>query len=176
VWAGGGFFAAPQINDSFAVVHTGGVPDVPVTYENRLVGTTDSNGELLVPSLISYQNNELAVDPWRLPADIEVGQTTKLVRPAGGSGMVVNFDVRAVKAALLTLKDKNGQSIPLGSVATLTGDAGVPVGYDGEAYVADLTKTNILDVTLPDGSHCQVQFGYKPVKGQIPVIGPLVCQ
>jgi outer membrane usher protein len=176
VWAGDGFFAAPQINDSFAVVRTGGVPDVPVTYENRLVGTTDSNGELLVPSLLSYQNNKLAVDPSRLPADIEVGQTTRLVRPAGGSGMVVNFDVRAVKSALLTLKDKSGQSIPLGSVATPAGGAGVPVGYDGQAYVTGLTKANILDITLPDGSHCRVRFDYKPVKGQIPVIGPLVCQ
>lgn len=176
VWAGEGFFAAPQINDSFAVVRTGGVPDVPVTYENRLVGTTDSKGELLVPSLLAYQNNKLAVDPSRLPADIEVDQTTRLVRPAGGSGMVVNFDVRAVKSALLTLKDKNGQSIPLGSVATPAGGSGVPVGYDGEAYVTGLTKTNTLYVTIPDGSHCQVQFAYKPVNGQIPVIGPLVCQ
>jgi outer membrane usher protein len=56
-WTDGHPFASDQINDSFAVVSTGGVADVPVLYENRVVGQTDSGGYLLVPSLLSYQNN-----------------------------------------------------------------------------------------------------------------------
>lgn len=176
VLAGGDLFASDQIYDSFAVVRTGDVAGVPVLYENRPVGVTDSKGLLLVPSLLSYQNNQLTVDASRLPADIDVGQTTILVRPPDRSGVVVDFHIRKAKAALLELRDSNGQPIPLGSVAKVQGAADRPVGYDGEAYVTGLQPTNRMEVDLPNGTKCVVQFDYRPVKGDIPVIGPLRCQ
>jgi outer membrane usher protein len=173
---GGPLFASDQINASFAVVSTGGVADVPVLYENRPVGITDSGGQLLVPSLLSYQNNRLTVDTMRLPADIAVGQTSVLVRPPDRSGVVVDFRIRKVNAALLALLGRNGQPVPLGSVAKVEGAEDQPVGYDGEAYVTGLKPTNRLEVVLPNGTSCAVQFDYKPVKGDIPLIGPLRCQ
>jgi outer membrane usher protein len=47
---GGGVFFSNRIDDSFAVVDTG-TPGVPVLYENRPVGETNSSGKLLVPNL-----------------------------------------------------------------------------------------------------------------------------
>jgi outer membrane usher protein len=176
VWAGGGLFASDEIYDSFAVVHTNAVADVPVLYENRLIGVTNARGELLVPYLLSYQNNKLAVDPTSLPPDIEVGRTKILVRPADGAGVVVDFQVKAVRAALLTLQDAGGRPLPIGSVVHVKGEPDRPVGYDGEAYVTGLTAANRLDVVLPDGSHCVATFDYKPVKGQVPEIGPAPCR
>jgi outer membrane usher protein len=176
VWADGHVFASDRIYDSFAVVNTGGVAGVPVLYENRLVGTTDSSGRLLVPSLLSFQNNQLAVDTTRLPADIEVGQTSVLVRPSDRSGTVVDFHVRKVHAALVTLQDASGKPVPLGSVARIAGAEDQPVGYDGQAYVTGLQPTNHMQVVLPDGGSCSVQFDYQPVAGDIPLVGPLVCQ
>ncbi len=175
-WTGGHLFASDQINDSFALVSTGGVAGVPVLYENRLVGTTDSGGYLLVPSLLSFQNNRLAVDATRLPPDIDVGQTSVLVRPPDRSGVVIDFHIRKVNAALLTLQDGNGESLPIGSVAKVAGAEDAPVGYDGLAYVRGLQPTNRMEVTLPNGTSCSVQFDYAPVKDDIPLIGPLRCQ
>ncbi len=175
-WTAGHAFASDQIGDSFAVVSTGGVAGVPVLYENRLVGETDSSGHLLVPSLLSYQNNRLAVDTTRLPADIDVGQTAVLLRPPDRSGVVVDFHIRKVHAALLTLRDGDGKPIPLGSVARVAGAEDQPVGYDGEAYVTGLQPSNRLQVVLPSGASCTAQFAYTPVAGDIPVIGPLRCQ
>jgi outer membrane usher protein len=176
VWADGHVFASDRIYDSFAVVNTGGVAGVPVLYENRLVGTTDSSGRLLVPSLLSFQNNQLAVDTTRLPADIEVGQTSVLVRPSDRSGTVVDFHVRKVHAAVVTLQDGSGKAIPLGSVAKIVGAEDQPVGYDGQAYVTGLQPTNHMEVVLPDGGSCSVAFNYQPVAGDIPLVGPLRCQ
>lgn len=176
VWAGGNLFASDQINDSFAVVTTGDVGGVPVLFQNRPVGSTNDSGQLLVPSLLSYQNNRLAVDTSKLPPDIAVGQTTILVRPPDRSGVVVDFHIRKVSAALLKLQDGNGQPIPLGSVVKVEGAEDQPVGYDGEAYVTGLKATNRLKVILRNGTICAVRFDYKPVKGDIPVIGPLRCQ
>jgi len=149
---------------------------VPVLYENRPVGNTNSRGKLLVPSLLSYQDNRLTVDATKLPPDIEVGQTAILVRPPDRSGVVVDFGIRKVNAALLTLHDSKGRPVPLGSVAKVEGAADQPVGYDGEAYVTGLRPTNRMQVLLPNGTTCSVEFDYKPKKGDIPLIGPLRCQ
>jgi len=176
IWTDGHPFAGNQINDSFAVVTTGGVAGVPVLYENRLVGTTDSSGHLLVPSLLSYENNRLAVDTTRLPPDVDVGQTSALVRPPDRSGVVVDFHIRKVHAALLTLQDSSGKPIPIGSVAKVPGAQDQPVGYDGQAYVTGLQPTNRVQVALPNGASCSVQFDYKPANDDIPLIGPLRCQ
>ncbi len=175
-WTDDHLFASDQIGDSFAVISTGGVADVPVLYENRLVGETDASGHLLVPSLMSYQNNRLAVDPSRLPPDIDVGQTSVLVRPPDRSGIVVDFNIRKVHAALLKLVDSSGKPIPIGATAQVAGAEDQPVGYDGEAYVTGLQPNNRMQVGLPNGAGCIVQFAYTPAKGDIPVIGPLVCQ
>jgi outer membrane usher protein len=176
VLAGGNLFASDTITDSFAVVHTGDVGGVPVLYENRPVGTTDASGTLLVPSLLSYQNNRLAVDVTALPPDVEAGQSSAELRPPDRSGIVVDFHIRKVHAALLKLQDSKGQPIPLGAVARLPGEEDQPVGYEGEAYVTGLKPTNRMEVVLPNGTACAVQFTYKPVAGDIPVIGPLRCQ
>ncbi|MEJ1970443.1 MAG: fimbria/pilus outer membrane usher protein [Rhizomicrobium sp.] len=172
----GGLFASDRIDDSFAVVQTGDVADVPVLYENRFVGKTDSSGQILVPFLLSYQNNRLALDVSHLPADVAVGETARLVRPPDRSGVVVNFGVKNAHAALLKIQDGAGQPIPIGSIARLAGTPDGPVGFGGEAYLMDLKPTNEVDVERPDGTHCKTRFDYRPVAGDIPVIGPLVCR
>lgn len=176
VLMGGGLFVSDQIYDSFAIVRTGDVADVPVLYENRLAGTTDSRGLLLVPSLLSYQNNRLAVDSARLPLDIEVGQTTRLIRPPDRSGVIVDFQIATVSAAVLTLLDSGGEPVPIGSIARIEGEPDRPVGYDGQAYVTGLGAANRLVVILPDGGTCVALFDYQRIEGDIPQIGPLACQ
>jgi len=176
VLADGHPFAGDQVNDSFAIVSTGGIPGVPVLYENRPVGVTDSSGHLMVPSLLSYQNNRVAVDVSRLPPDVDVGQTTVEVRPPDRSGPVVDFHIRRVHAALVTLQDANGKPIPLGSIAKVTGEDDQPVGFDGQAYLTGLKASNHVEVALPSGGSCSVQFDYRAVPGDIPAIGPVRCQ
>ena len=52
----------------------------------------------------------------------------------------------------------------------------MPVSYDGEAYVEDLSPHNELSVERPDGRRCVVAFDYRAVPGEIPTIGPLPCR
>jgi outer membrane usher protein len=98
-----------------------------------------------------------------------------VVRPADRSGVAVDFGVRKVHAALITLLDRLGRAIPLGSIAKVDGADDQPVGHDGGAYVTGLKRRNRMLVALPDGSQCAVQFDYQPVSGEIPLIGPLRC-
>lgn len=171
----GKLFASDHVEDSFAIVRTGDVGGVPVLYENRSIGVTDKSGRLLVPSLLSYQNNRLALETVRLPPDIEVRQTFAVVRPPDGSGIVVDFHVERVRGALVTLHDAQSRPIPLSSSVQVPGEAAQPVGYDGEVYLTKLRPTNRLVITRPDGSTCIAHLAYRAVIGDIPLIGPLPC-
>ena len=170
-------FPSNRVDDSFAVVDTNGIAGVRVRQENRDVGRTDAGGRLLVPDLRSFEVNHLSIEPLDAPIDATVPFAARDVRPQDRSGVIVRFPIERSHGALLRLRDEAGAPIPFGSVATLrsTG-AAVPVGYDGQAYFVDLRPRNTVDVERPDGRRCTVIFGYRPIPGDIPAIGPLRCR
>ena len=176
VVTGEGLYPSDSVPDSYAVVDTGGVADVGILHENRLVGRTDAKGRLLVPYLRSYQANKLTVDTADLPLDVQAGQSQVEVRPSERSGVRVNFDIHRDNAALVRLQARSGHPLPLGATATLPGGEATPVGHGGEAFLMGLQPTNQLRVTLPGGGSCEARFAYQPVAGELPVIGPVVCQ
>lgn len=173
----GGVFPSPPINDAFAVVDTGGLAGVDVLRENRIVGQSDLEGRIFVPDLRSFEVNHLAIDPLDVPPDTELSSVTRDVRPQDRTGVVVPFQIRRSNGALLRLVDEKKAPIAFGSAGTLeaTGVA-VPVGYDGEAYVEDLSAHNKFTVTKPDGKRCVAVFDYKAKPGDIPEIGPVLCR
>ena len=173
----GGVFASNTITDSFAIVDTNGLANVRVLRENREVGRTDANGKLLVPELRSFDINRITIDPSDVPFDASIPIANREVRPMDRSGVIIKFPVRVSRAALLRLVDETGVVIPIGSTARLrTGGALVPVGYDGAAYLEDLAANNDVVVEKPDGQRCGVRFAYRPVAGEIPSLGPLMCR
>ena len=173
----GGLFAATAINDSFAVVDTGGLAGVRVMQENRLVGRTGRSGRLLVPGLRSFDRNGLSIDPSDVPMDADLDTAEQVVRPPDRAGVVVRFRIATSQAALLTLVDERGAPLDLGSVATVRGSKlEFPVGYDGAAYVEGLAAHNLIDVSLASGHRCTAAVDYSPLAGAIPTIGPVICK
>jgi outer membrane usher protein len=170
-------FPSNWIYDSFAVVDTGSVPHVHVLQENRPVGRTNSSGLLLVPDMRSFEQNHIRVDPNDIPPDATLTMDHRVMRPQDRSGVVVKYPIKFNRAALVQLVDAAGAAIPLGSTATLKATGVVfPLGYDGDVYVEGLDSYNELAVEKPDGGHCTLAFKYTPLPGDIPSIGPLLCQ
>ncbi|TAM37867.1 MAG: fimbrial biogenesis outer membrane usher protein, partial [Burkholderiaceae bacterium] len=176
VFMGGHPFAARQINDAFALVSTDGVPGVPVLLENRPVGRTDGNGQLLVTPLNAYQNNKLGIDPMNLPADLRIARVDAVATPSDRAGTLVEFGITPVRSASVTLVDAAGKPLPLGSRVQVNGNSGSAlVGYDGDVYLDTLAAHNLLTVQTPSG-RCGARFDYqRPADGTIPQIGPLAC-
>lgn len=176
VFMGGHPFAARQINDAFALVSTDGVPGVPVLLENRPVGSTDGNGQLLVTPLSAYQNNKLGIDPMSLPADLRIDRVDAIATPGDRAGTLVEFGITQVSAALVTLVDAAGTPLPLGSRVQVNGQpAAALVGYDGDVYLDTLAAHNALAVQTQQGA-CSARFDYhKEASGAIAQIGPLFC-
>jgi outer membrane usher protein len=176
VFMGGQPFASRRIDDAFAVVSTDGIAGVPVKLENRAIGTTDSQGMLLVVPLNAYQNNQLAIDPMQLPANVRLTSTKLMATPSDRSGTLVRFGITPIRAASILLADSAGQPLPLGSLVRVNGQAGEPslVGFDGVVYLDTLEPHNVLAVDTPAGA-CRVSFDYRKDGEGIPEIGPLRC-
>jgi outer membrane usher protein len=176
VFMGGQPFAARRIDDAFAVVSTDGVAGVPVTLENRPIGTTDSKGMLLVAPLNAYQNNQLAIDPMQLSADVRIDRVKTIATPGDRAGTLVRFGITPVRAASILLVDGAGLPLPLGSLVRINAQAGEPalVGFDGVVYLDTLEIRNRLDVQTSTGT-CHLNFDYHKNSDGIPQIGPLRC-
>ena len=173
-WLGGGFGFAPSIADSFAMINAG-APNVIVLEDNRPIGRTDSSGSLLVTGLRGFQDNKIGVDPNSLPLDAEIGATELILRPRARSGLLADFKVRTdARDAEITLVDEKGVALPAGSQVEREGGAAT-VGYDGRAYLADLSPRNRLTVHT-EGRTCIAVFDFAPRRARAhAMIGPIAC-
>ncbi|MFB3303180.1 fimbria/pilus outer membrane usher protein [Pseudomonas sp. AMR01] len=177
VWMGGDTFAANRINDAFVVVSTQGFAGIPVRYENQLVGQTNRNGKLLVPWSSAYYRAKYEIDPLNLPPNVQSTNVEQRVSVRRGSGYLLEFPLRRVLAASITLVDSTHQELPLGSlVVHEQSNTQAVVGWDGLVYLDNLSAHNTLQVTLGEGRTCQATFDIDEQQQDVPLIGPLVCQ
>lgn len=173
----GHLFASRRVDDAFAVVSTSGVPGIPVKLENRPIGQTDENGELLVTRLNAWQRNKISIDPFDLPADMRISAVDQFIVPSNRAGTLAEFSLKNVRAALVDLVDANGQPIPVGSQVEQEGmvEDTTVVGFDGTTYLESLQDHNRLRIRGP-GFSCLAVFDYPAaIPGAIPSIGPIPC-
>jgi len=85
------------ISDAFALVKVGDLSDVKVKYSNQEVGTTNADGEVVVPDLISYYNNELSIEPKDIPVNYEIQELRKYVSPPLRGGGIVKFAITKIQ-------------------------------------------------------------------------------
>lgn len=168
-------FASNKIYDSFILVSTSGYPDIPVNFENQLAGKTDSRGHLLIPSVTSWYPAKLGIDPLNLPLDISTPTIDKRVSVREGSGTLVEFPVKRVRSATLTLQDQQHQPLPVGTLVTEThsGQTAV-VGYDGKTLFSQLGTDNEIVVQLPQGN-CHHSFTLPEHDSQQKMLPPFIC-
>lgn len=172
----GHVFAARRIDDSFAVVSTGDVADVPVKLENNVVGRTGADGLLLVPRLNAYQRNMLAIDPTDLPVTARIDQIEQFAVPTDRSGVMVRFPIGSFGAVIMTLTDSDGQIVPQGTAVHIEGreDAPLIVGFDGQLYIENPRANDILSIELPGGM-CRVPLPASPPVNSIDRLGTVRC-
>ena len=172
-----GLFPSNTIYDSFAIVDTNPMKNVQVYQENRNIGNTGKSGKLLVPDMRSYDANLVSISPADIPLDVTLDNNQMIVRPQDRSGVVVQFPMEISHGALVKIVDEIGKPIAVGSTASLQATGVMfPVGYDGEVYMKNLEKKNQITVELDKGGRCTASFAYRPVPGQIPQIGPVICK
>ncbi|MGA8883051.1 MAG: fimbria/pilus outer membrane usher protein [Acinetobacter sp.] len=174
-------FAMRQSLNSFAVVSTAGVADIPVRLENRLVGKTNRKGLLLIDSLNPYQHNAVSIDALDLPLEYKIESTQLDAVPYSGSGLYLNFPIYKMRAVQWAAVDAQNQPLKMGSQVWAQPAAPHPddpeqtiVGRDGMIYLENPAAAavfaehegKICRMDLPDFS---AQYGFLD-------LGNLTCQ
>lgn len=177
VYMDGGWFAANRVNDAFILVSTDGVPDVPVRYENQLVGRTNAAGHILVPNVPGYYPARVEVDALELPDHLQVPDPVQRLAVRSGTGALLRVEVDRQVAARITLVDDSGLPLPVGwSVQHVQSGNTTVVGWDGQVYVDQLKPRNDLVVRGPGNTRCSVGFDLPTTAPSVLRIGPLVCR
>lgn len=168
-------FMAKPLTESFALVSTSGVPDVPVLLENRLVGKTNQQGFLLVSPLYSYQKNLLSIDSLELPPGYDIELTKIESVPKDRMGSYVEFPIKPAYAATVVLVNEQGAYLPIGTEVFIKGkNLSYIVGFDGAVYLEGLTDNPEIEAHLPKeanliggGAICYATVAYRIDKDNI---------
>ena len=173
VWMDGQAFASRRIGDSFAVVSTAGVGGVPILFENRVAGTTNDAGYLLIGDLRGWQRNRMAIDPDALSADVRVPAIERLVTPADNSGVRVRFDLQRVRSVTVLLHQADGTPVAAGTRVNRGDGSAALVGFDGELWLESVADAETLRWSR-SGAGCSVTL--PALAADATRAGPLVCR
>jgi outer membrane usher protein len=133
---GGDVYFSRGLNEGFAIVDTAGFAGVPVSLENQEVARTNAAGRAVVVNLHPYQPNHIGIDPLKLPVEASVNEIEKIVVPRSRGGVIVDFAVRRIRSATLTIVQADGEPLPPWTTVEIVGSEQTFVsGKRGEVFV-----------------------------------------
>ncbi|AOA59816.1 protein CsuD [Acinetobacter larvae] len=173
-----GLFAANQLGESFSLVDTHGVADVPVYYENSYIGRSNRRGYVFVPSVTPYYSAKYRIDPLDLNSNFNAARTEQRVVAQRGSGIVVDFPIHHSLSANVYLQDQAGQPIAIGALVHRAAQESRYVGMDGIVYLEDLQHHNAISVQQPQGEICHASFDIdvQQAAQEIVVVKGVLCR
>jgi P pilus assembly protein, porin PapC len=110
----GGITAGPRLGDApFALIEAPGAEGARMLngYGSRI----DSRGFAVVPSLTPYRENTIAVNTVGLPDNVDVLESESTVIPRMGAAVKVNIKTQVGAPAVLIVRDRKGQPLPIGA-------------------------------------------------------------
>lgn len=129
--------ATRRLGRSFGVVSVPGFEDVTVLVDNKIVGSTDEDGLLMVPGLRPYEENRIAIELDDLAFDTEIDRTELTAVPYEDSGVALEFAARKVVRAEARFVDQTGSALPAGlNLVDAAGGISALLGLNGLAYIS----------------------------------------
>jgi outer membrane usher protein len=108
---------------------------------------------------------------------MQLKETEKRIALRRNSGYLLEFPMEQERVANVILHDEKGEAIPVASIVSRSGKSDAPVGYDGIAWLENLSDTNALTVILPGGKRCAASFNTRPNPDhKLQTYGPLICR
>lgn len=147
-----------KLSQSYALVQVPGYENVRVYYQNQLMGKTNADGNLLVPDILSYQNNTLAIEPRDLPLLTDLKQTSITLRPYYHSGLIAKFTPRQSDHVLLRLLNHDGKVVPPGAKVKIDNQRNYLVGYEGMLYLKDMKQPIITGQVMWPHHECHFRI------------------
>ena len=176
VWMKNSVFLSNRLGESFALVSTNKNPNIPIRYENNLIGETNKKGYLFVPNVTPYYGAKYSIDPLSLPSNYSTPLIEQRTSAKLGTGIVVDFPVQKVQSANVYLKLADGKAVPTGAVVHQEGKNSTYVGMDGMVYIESVDKENRLQVVVEGAMTCLANFKAELDLDEIQTIDDVICQ
>ncbi|MCF9046971.1 fimbria/pilus outer membrane usher protein [Acinetobacter nectaris] len=168
-------FFANQIGNGFAIVNNAG-PKSQVLNGGVNLGQTDAKGKFLITNLNPYQTQFIYIDPTNLPLDWSLNSTEKSTIIGYKQGVNLDFGAHESAKGLIKIIDKSGRVIAPGYAVLVNGKDSAIVGYDGQVFLENIQKNNILIVDLLDKGECTIEFPYAKSKKLFNMLGTYMCK
>jgi len=175
---GGATLLTRATENSFALVQVPRFKNVRVYYRNLLIGKTNEKGNLYIPRLLPYQENDIRIEPTDLPLNTLIEEVDKRSVPYYRSGILVRFPVHLIQNAMISLYQKNGKPVPAGADVILSGTSSemkYPVGYDGKVFLYSLNSKHVNAMAVWGNYRCGFSFEIPTVKNGIANVGKVIC-
>lgn len=131
------------INDSFGIIKLADVAGVRAYVNNQEIGRTDAKGELFIPNLSSYYDNQITISDKDLPINYSVSEVEKFISPPLRSGSLIDFHatrIQAVSGRLKITLAQGSKAVEFYEVKLHGNDTELsfPTGRDGEFYLENI--------------------------------------
>ncbi|HUI44565.1 MAG TPA: fimbria/pilus outer membrane usher protein [Nitrospirota bacterium] len=114
VYAGGLFGFSRPVDDSFSIVQVDKLSGVGVMVNSEEIGKTDSAGRIIIPTMRSYNVNQVNLEDKNIPIEYSMSGINANVLPSPWGGSCIDFDIAKVQAVTGSLFIKQaGQMTPL---------------------------------------------------------------
>lgn len=172
------------IYDSFGLVKTGGLKGVQVLHNNQPIGNTNEDGELFIPNLGSYLDNQISINDTDIPIDYSLRSREVYVSPGWRSGAAIKFDIRRIQAVAGKLSIKYGDAkAPLVySEVALFADAEskqtlvLLTGKNGEFYIEDIKPGLYNGSAAIAGKVCKFSFRVPQTNESFITLEETICE
>ncbi len=170
-------FMAPPITNSFAVVSVGKEAGVHVYHDRQMVGTTDSDGKVVIPRLRAFERNTISFEAEDLGLATSFDAVDTVITPGLRTGHRIAFKVKQSVNLMANIVMQDGA--PLGPGHQLTDLASgktIPIGRNGRIYIADAQPRMRLRYDR-GGKRCDVTLDVPKASGDAPyhLLGEIPC-
>ena len=178
---GGAVGFSRPIADSFGLVRVDDLKGVRVYQSNQEVGRTDAKGEVFVPNLASYYENEISIEPKDIPMEFMISDVTRYVSPPLRSGSVVRFESKRFQAVTGYLKALvGGVAKPVeyseGRILIDGQETPFPTARRGEFYIEYVPPGTYGGSVEHEGGTCRFTLTI-PESGEMMIdLGELFCE
>jgi outer membrane usher protein len=127
--------------------------------------------------LRAYQENRIRIDPVTLPLEASVSEIEQTVVPRKQGGVLIDFKVRKMRSAILTIVQADGTLLPPWTPVEVAGMENAFVsGNRGEVFVElPDPKSNRVTARPEGGPACELLVDQPDVASTVPFLGPLRC-
>lgn len=174
-------FLSRPINDSFAKVKVDELEGVRVYYYNNEVDRTGKDGELIIPNMRSFHDNNISIESKDIPINYNIPLLTQYISPPYRSGAVVKFDVTKAQGITGTvyMLDK-GIEVPLESTLMViqAKDKLIEglIGTDGEFYLENVPNGKYAAKIIYRGKECHFDIIIPDSTEVLVDLGKIICE